>query len=130
MGWSKVPSAIEADYKSGSIFTENADTDLYAVWYDLFKWTNDDSTNIVAGKPTTNALASKFNELQNKVHDYISNSYTVVNVSSMDKMTATAFNNVRAYLTSVSSVTAGNPISAQNSFIAIKNALKNDAHYI
>ena len=130
IGWNTADDGSGTPYPTGSSITVNAATDLYAVWYELFEWTSDDSTNIVAGKPTTNALASKFNELQNKVHDYINNSYIVNNVSSGNKMTATAFNGVRAYLTSVSSVTAGNPISAQNSFIAIKNALNNNAHYI
>ena len=129
IGWNIPANGSTAKYAVGDSYTTpNSSVTLYAVWYENFKWTSNDTTNIAAGKPTTNALASKFNTLQDNIHNYVDSSFTKTTVSSKQPMTATIFNAAATKL-EVANVSAGAKILA-NKFTAMKTAINNQARYL
>ena len=104
-----------------------SDKTFTSLWYENFSWTISDTTLIKAGKPTTNALASKWNEFQNKVKTYVNGSFTVVTVSSNGTMQPAKFiDAANALSISLTTNTSGAPIYAAD-FNNLKSALNSEA---
>lgn len=115
------------------------DLTLFAVWYPLFKWTGDDtptwtdndSVDIDTGKPTTNATAAKWNELETKIKNYVDADYSATTTEvSKNPMIVSRFKNASNKLGVVLvDGEAGKVIIASN-FTAVKEALNNQATYL
>jgi hypothetical protein len=106
-----------------------ADMTLYAVWYQLFYWTSNDSSEIIKGNPVNKALASKWNSLKNIVKTYVNTSFTYSNTSPNSKMVASDFNQVLEALDSSDTVSKDAVITS-NKFITIRELVNSKAHYI
>ena len=130
IGWNSASNGTGTKYLPGEIITmPAADMTLYAVWYQLFYWTSNDSSEIITGNPVNKALASKWNSLKNIVKTYVNTSFTYSNTSSNSKMVASDFNQVLEALDSSDTVSKDAVITS-NKFITIRELVNSKAHYI
>ena len=101
-----------------------------------FAWTNNDSSNIVAGQPVTNITASAWNNLISKISACGGSSSSVYSASSGSKITANHFNSMRNAISGLcgagsvpSSVTAGASTVLASLFISLKEAINRAISY-
>lgn len=137
IGWNTAANGSGTGYLPSATIQLTGALTLYAVWYENFKWTDNDSTNIIAGKPTTNATADTFNyDYQMKLRHFVDSTYTPTIVSSGGIMAASTVNSIHNILSNVPTVTSGNIISAttfssdNNLIYTLKSELNAKAKYI
>ena len=115
---------------------------LYAIWYEIFVWTSNDAVNVIKDKPINTATASKWNELETKIKNYVNSNYSPTPVTTGAKIqlgtTSTYFkkavNALSGAAVDPSGVKSGDVIKATNfnssTLKSIKDALNENATYL
>ena len=134
IGWNTAADDSGTKYKLGKTgYAVTQAVTMYAVWYQNFSWTSNDSTNVTANKPISNATASQWNKLQDNIKKYVDSSYTKTTKSAGDKVVASEVKAVAQKLavsTAEQNKIVQNQVIPASVFNALTTQINSKAEYL